>query len=162
MNFRSPSSKVVTFQFQSSTRSALLQLRLTSPELRMRGPVGLMSRNWREGPSTFAKLSRILPQTFAEIWLEVALSLPQQLQNLLAGGCFCSGVLLRRPSSCAFSAQLESAGILRALPKNTHGSSLQLPVSKPHKSFAEEKIFRDPLRGTFAKVNAKTKRSSPS
>ena len=96
VNFRSPSSKVATFQFQSSTRSALPQLQLTSRKLRMRGPVGLMSGNWRGGPSTFAKLSQILRQTFAKIRLEVALSLPRQLQNsqkLVSAGW---GLLLQR------------------------------------------------------------------
>ena len=153
VNFRSSSSKVATFQFQSSTRSALPQLQLTSRKLRMRGPVGLMSGNWRGGPSTFAKLSRILRQTFAKIRLEVALSLPRQLQNsrflrfLLAGVCFCSGVFLRRPSGCAFSDQLYSAGNMRALPVDTHGSSLQLPVSKPHKTFAEKgQLLQPPSR----------------
>ena len=41
----------------------------------------LMSGNWRGGPSTFAKLSRILRQTFAKIRLEVPLNLTRKLQN---------------------------------------------------------------------------------
>ena len=68
-----------------------------------------MSGNWR-GPSTFAKLSRILRQTFAKIRLEVALNLPRKLQNsqeLVSAG---SGLLferrvLRRPSGWAFCAR---------------------------------------------------------
>ena len=40
-----------------------------------------MSGNWRGGLLTFAKLSRILRQTFAKIRLEVPLNLPRQLQN---------------------------------------------------------------------------------
>ena len=80
VNFR-PSSKVATFHFQSSTRSALPQLQLTSRQLHTRGPAGLMSGNWRGGPSTFAKLSRILLQTFAKIRLEVARNLTRKLQN---------------------------------------------------------------------------------
>ena len=121
-----------------------------------------MSGNWRGGPSTFAKLSRIFRQTFAKIRLEVALSLPRKLQTptgrfLLVGGCFCSGEFLRRPSGCAFPGQLWSAGILPALPVNTHGSSLQLPVSKPplHKTFANKTI-------TFATPFAElSRRSTP-
>ena len=159
MNFRSPSSKVATFQFQSSTRSVLPQLQLTSRKLRMRRPVGLMSGNWRGGPSTFAKLSRILRQTFTKIRLEVALSLPRQFQTsqkLVSAGC---GLLLQRR---ILAATLRLRILLRptlvcghsaALPVNTHGSSLQLPVCKPHKTFAEKKL-------TFATPFAELSRRS--
>ena len=117
-----------------------------------------MSGNWRGGPSTFAKLSRIFRQTFAKIRLEVVFNLTRKLQTptgrfLLVGGCFCSGEFLRRPSG----GQLWSAGILPALPVNTHGSSLQLPVSKPplHKTFANKKL-------TFATPFAElSRRSTP-
>ena len=86
VNFRSP------FQFQSSTRSELPQLQAHK----------LLANYTREDPLascllTFAKLSRILLQTFAKIRLKVALNLTRKLQNshkwcLLAGGCFCSSV----------------------------------------------------------------------
>ena len=146
VNFRSPSSKVATFQLQSSTRSALPQLQLTSRKPRMRGPVGLMSANWRGGPSTFAKLSRILRQTFAKIRLEVALSLPRQLQNsqkLVSAGW---GLLLQRRILAAtlrlriLRPTLLCGHSARAQPVVAHGSSLQLPVSKPHKTFAEKEL----------------------
>ena len=99
-----------------------------------------MSGNWRGGPSTFAKLSRILLQTFAKIRLEVALNLTRKLQNsyklVSAGwGLLLQRRILRRPTLvCRHSAC--------ALPVNTHDSSLQLPVSKPplHKTFANNKI----------------------
>ena len=55
-----------------------------------------MSGNWWGGPSTFAKLSRILLQTFAKIRLEVALNLTRKLQNshkLVSTGW---GLLLQR------------------------------------------------------------------
>ena len=121
MNFRSPSSKVANFQFQS-------------------GEVRRLSRNFR---GSYAKHSR------KSGW-KLRSACPDSFKTprswfLLAGGCFCSGVFLRRPSGCAFSDQLYSAGILRALPVDTHGSSLQLPVGKPHKTFAEKKTFATPF-----------------
>ena len=63
------------------------------------------------------------------------------------GSCFCNDVFLRQ-HGC----------------RHTHGSSFQLPVGKPplHKTSREQNNFRDPIRRTFAEVNAKTKRSSPS
>ena len=161
VNFRSPSSKVATFQFQSSTRSAPPQLQLTSRKLRMRGPVSLMS-----GEKKLAGRSVDFRETFADLTPNIrenpagscaqlaptASKLPEAGFCWL-GGCFCSGVFLRRPSGCAFSDQLYSAGILRALPVDTHGSSLQLPVSKPHKTFAENKL-------TFATPFAELSRRS--
>ena len=167
MNFRSPSSKVATFQFQSRARSALPQLQLTSRELRTRGPVGLMSGNWRGGPSTFAKLSRILRQTFAKIRLEVALNLPRQLQSsqkLVSAGW---GLLLQRRILAAQVAHSPINISLRAFCAHcqkihmVHHSSFLL-ASHTKLSRKNSNNFRDPLRGTFAKVNAKTKRSSPS
>ena len=162
VNFRSPSSKVTTFQFQSSTRSALPQLQLTSRKLCMRGPVGLMSGNWRGGLSTFAKLSQILRQTFAKIRLEVALSLPRQLQNsqkLVSAGW---GLLLqRRILAATLRLRIFRPTLLCGHSARTAGRYTWF--IKPHKTFAGKKRnFRDPLRRTFAKVNAKTKRSSPS
>ena len=112
VSFRSPSSKVATFQFQSSTRSAFPQLQPTSRELRARGPVGLMSGNLRGGPLTFAKLSRILRQTFAKIRLEVALNLTRNLQNSHKPGFAGWGLLLQRrilaATLCAFPGLLAS------------------------------------------------------
>ena len=132
--------------------------------LHTRGPVGLMSgRNWLGGPSTFAKLSRILRQTFAKIRLEVALNLTQKLQNSHKPVSAGWGLLLQRRILAAtlrlrIPGQLWSAGILPALPVYTHGSSVQLPVSKPaplHKTFANKKL-------TFATPFAElSRRSTP-
>ena len=63
----------------------------------------------------------------------------------LVGGCFCSGVFLRRPSGCAFPGQLWSAGILPALPVNTRGSSL-LFASHPYTRLSRiKKTFATPF-----------------
>ena len=168
MNFRSSSSKVATFQIQSSTRSALPQLQLTSRKLRMRRPVGLLSGNWRGGPSTFANLSRILRQTFAKIQLEVALSLPRQLQTsqkLVSAGW---GLLLqRRTLAATLRLRILRPTLVCGHSARTAGKYISFitPASclQATQNFRGKQInFRDPLRGTFAKVNAKTKRSSPS
>ena len=167
MNFRSPSSKVASFQFQSSTRSALPQLQLTSCELRTRGPVGLMSGNWRGGPLTFAKLSRILRQTFAKIRLEVPLNLPRQLQNsqklVFAGwGLF----LQRRILAATLRLRILQPTLVCRHSARTAGKHMvhhsSFLLASHTKLSRKKNNFRDPLCGTFAKVNAKTKRSSPS
>ena len=147
VNFRSSSSKVATFQIQSSTRSSSSQ---ALRQHRARGPVGLMSENLRGGPSTFAKLSRILRQTFAKILLESCTQFdPKALHLPQAGFCwlwvaFAAAYSRGNPQAAHFPTNFS--------PRTSCAhSSFQLSVSKPplHKTFANNFAI-DPLRGTLA------------
>ena len=158
-NFRSPSSKVATFQFQSSTRSPFPQLQHTS-RVTARGRT----------QSAFVKLSRISRQTFAKMRLESCTHnltrKPQNSHKLVSAAWW---LLLQR--------RIHVATLRPRIPRPTlvcghsahcrqmqmvHHSSFLL-ASHPYTILSRTKNnFRDPLRGTSAEVNAMTKRSSPS
>ena len=174
VKIRSPGSKVVsfqyesklpqvelevaTFQFQSSTPSALPQLQLASraashPCVTM---PGLAGRN----------LSRILRQTLAKIRPGSCTQLDPKASKLLQAD-FCWGLLLQRSnpqatlsptnfSLCAFCAHCrQKIHTCFIIPSSCSQTTIT-------QNFRGKKHFRNPLRGTFPDVNAKTKRSSPS
>lgn len=102
-NFRSLSSKVATFSHTKCTR-------LESRAFSTGGdPLATHSSNISKNPA--GKLRSTAPESFKGLHL--------QRRNFVRQA---SGHAFLRLTLC----------ILRALPANTHGSSLHLPLSKPH------------------------------